>query len=162
MTLTIEPAENGSKSTLCSTVNQLLCRRQRTDTVDVSWSEVLGEFLLALFGKRDPTNRSDYCKTFSHKQSNALVLNNQIFPLGESFQDISRSIDTSIPKLQCLVVFGKETDVETAELLLDMLPAAKGLVVASYLTKRDGAQLYLTNYLNNVSFAGYLIGIKGS
>ena len=73
--------------------------------------------------------------------------------LGEALKDISRSVDTSSPKLQCLVVFSKERDVERAEFLLQMVPPARDLVVASCLTKRDGAQLYLTNYLNTVSSA---------
>ncbi|XP_063681541.1 uncharacterized protein LOC134816567 isoform X2 [Bolinopsis microptera] len=71
--------------------------------------------------------------------------------LGTSFNDVTSTVDTTIPKLQCLVVFRRETDVERAELLLELMPCARELVVASCLTRRRGAHVYFTTYLNSVS-----------
>ena len=59
-------------------------------------------------------------------------------------------IDTSIPKLQCVVVFGRETELELIEDMIRDLPLPEDLVVASCITGKPEAQLYLTTYHNTV------------
>ncbi|KAL5254483.1 hypothetical protein ACHWQZ_G014056 [Mnemiopsis leidyi] len=71
--------------------------------------------------------------------------------LGSSFHDLTTYVDTKVPKLQCVVVFEKQNDIERAELLLELMPCPKELVVASCLTKRKGAHIYLTTYQYSVS-----------